>query len=61
MSELSTEPLIQAVNSLKMGCVYIIIRDVDPDIKTNCLEPPSSLRMAVEEGDDMSAMIREGI
>lgn len=48
-----------------MGCVYIIMRDVDPDIKTNCLEPPSSLRMAVrEEGGgraDMSAMIREDI
>lgn len=44
-----------------MGCVYIIIRDIDPDIKTNCLESPSSLRMAAEEADDMPAMIREGI
>lgn len=34
---------------------------IDPDIKTNCLESPSSLRMAAEEADDMPAMIREGI
>lgn len=42
-SELSMQPLIQAVNFQQMGCVYIIIRDVDPDIKTNCLKPPSPL------------------
>lgn len=45
----------------KVGSVYIIIRDVDPDIKTNRLEPPSSLRMAAEEGNDRPAMIREGV
>ena len=44
-----------------MGCVYIIIRDVDPGIKTNRLEPSLSLRMAVEEGNDTLAVIREGI
>ena len=37
-SELSTQPLLGAVRSQQMGCVYIIISDVDPDIKTNCLK-----------------------
>lgn len=40
MSELSVSPLTWAVNSCKVGSVYIIIRDVDPDIKNKPSRTP---------------------